>query len=77
MAVLALPGGHLVKVDAQGTPSRFLSAASAGQCNAAIAAVLGMMVNAGGLASTPIALLASHSQVNSLLCLTRGGYSCS
>lgn len=64
LAVLALPGGHLVKVDAQGTPSRFLIAASAGDCNAAMASVLGMMVNAGGLASTPVALLASHCQVN-------------
>ncbi|KAL0018248.1 hypothetical protein WJX77_005089 [Trebouxia sp. C0004] len=60
--VLALPGRCFVKVDAKARPSGFLIAASAGHSNAAMAAVLGMMVSAGGLASTPIALLASHSQ---------------
>ena len=67
--VLALPGRFFVKVDAKATPSKFLIAASAGHCNAAMAAVLGIMVSAGGLASTPIALIASHSQVNDWPCL--------
>ena len=62
LTALALPGRCFVKVDAKATPSTFLIAASAGHCNAAMAAVLGMMVSAGGLASTPLALLASHSQ---------------
>ena len=71
LTVLALPGPGrcFVKVDANATPSDFLIAASAGHCNAAMAAVLGMMVSAGGLASTPIALLASHSQVSAWPCL--------
>ena len=69
MTMLALPGRHLVKVNAKATPSQFLIAASAGDCNAAMAAVLGMMVSAVGLASTPTALLATHSQVNDWSCL--------
>ncbi len=69
LTVLALPGQSFVKVDAKATPSGFLIAASAGGCNAAMAAVLGMMVSAGGLASTPIALLANHSQVYAWPCL--------
>ena len=58
-----------MKVNAEATPSQFLIAASAGDCNAAMAALLGMMVSAGGLASTPTALLATHSQVNDWSCL--------
>lgn len=65
LAVLALPGSKLIKVHAKATPSSYLTAASAGQCTEAMAAVLGMLVAAGGLASTPMALLASHSQVAS------------
>ncbi len=69
LTVLALPGRCFVKVDAKATSSNILIAASAGHCNAAMAAVLGMMVSAGGLASTPLALLASHSQVSAWPCL--------
>ena len=70
LTVLALPGRCFVQVDAKATPSEFLIAASAGRGNAAMAAVLGMMVSAGGLASTPLALLASHSQASAWPCLT-------
>lgn len=75
LAVLALPGGRLVKVEASATPSTFISAASAGQSTAAMAAVLGMVASQG-LNSTPLVLLASHAEVRMLHSIQRMTVDC-
>ena len=63
VAALELPGGALIKVDPQATPTQFLQAASACNGQAAAAALLGQVVAAGGISRAPLILLATHAEV--------------
>ena len=58
-----LPGGTFIKVDSRATPTHFLQAASAGNGQAAAAALVGQVVAAGGISRAPLILLASHAEV--------------